>query len=152
MLIRGPPGGLEMLRIVNYRGSKVPTWVKDLSLFQQYLTELHLVGCTMCEEFPDFSHFRALQVLHLIWLYKLQPSRKLLLFLLSGILEHIAMVKANLNRSMWEQGNYTIIKVVAACLKMFSNRDLVLQKYETADIFNRLLHIQVYKYPLFARY
>jgi hypothetical protein len=67
-----PPGGLEMLRIVDYRGSKVPTWVKDLSLFHQHLTELHLVGCTMCEEFPEFSHFRALQVLHLIKLYKLQ--------------------------------------------------------------------------------
>jgi len=59
---------------------------------------------------------------------------------LSGILEHIAMVKANLNRSMWEQGNYTIIKVVAACLKIFSNRDLVLQKYETADIFNQVCY------------
>ena len=47
------------------------------------------------------------------------------------------MVKANLNRSMWEQGNYTIIKVVAACLKNFSNPDLVLQKYETVDNFNK---------------
>ena len=65
---------------------------------------------------------------------------QLLLFSLSGILEHIAMVKANLNRSMWEQGNYTIIKVVAACLKNFSYPDLVLQKYETTDIFNQVCY------------
>jgi len=59
---------------------------------------------------------------------------------LSGILEHIAMVKANLNRSMWEQDNYTIIKIVAACLKNFSYLDLVLQKYETTDIFNQVCY------------
>jgi hypothetical protein len=67
-----PPSGMEMLRIVNYKGSNVPTWVKNLGLFQQQLTELHLIGCTMCEDFPEFSHMRVLQVLHLKKLYKLR--------------------------------------------------------------------------------
>ncbi|CAN6162258.1 unnamed protein product [Urochloa humidicola] len=67
-----PHGGLEMLRILNYKGCRMSTWVQDLSLFQQHLTELHIVGCTMCEDFPEFSHLRALQVLHLEKLYKLQ--------------------------------------------------------------------------------
>ena len=46
--------------------------VEDLGLFQQQLTELHLIGCTMCEDFPEFSHMRVLQVLHLKKLYKLR--------------------------------------------------------------------------------
>uniref|UniRef100_A0A0D3F433 Uncharacterized protein n=1 Tax=Oryza barthii TaxID=65489 RepID=A0A0D3F433_9ORYZ len=67
-----PHGGLEMLRIVNYKGRGAPTWMKELSLFQQHLTELHLVGCTSCTDFPEFSHLRALQILHLIKVDKLQ--------------------------------------------------------------------------------
>ena len=67
-----PHGGLEMLRIVNYKGRGAPTWMKELSLFQQHLTELHLVGCTLCTDFPEFSHLRALQILHLIKVDKLQ--------------------------------------------------------------------------------
>lgn len=46
--------------------------MKDLGLFQQKLTELHLIGCTMCEDFPEFSHMRVLQILHLKKLYKLR--------------------------------------------------------------------------------
>uniref|UniRef100_A0A0E0CJK1 R13L1/DRL21-like LRR repeat region domain-containing protein n=1 Tax=Oryza meridionalis TaxID=40149 RepID=A0A0E0CJK1_9ORYZ len=66
-----PCGGLEMLRIVNYKGRGAPTWMKELSLFQQHLTELHLVGCTLFTDFPEFSNLRALQILHLIKVDKL---------------------------------------------------------------------------------
>ncbi|KAJ1296000.1 hypothetical protein BS78_01G265300 [Paspalum vaginatum] len=67
-----PPSGLEMLRINNYKSSSIPAWMKDLSFFLQHLTELRLVGCTMCEDFPEFSQLKALQVLHLKRLHKLQ--------------------------------------------------------------------------------
>ncbi|XP_062200892.1 putative disease resistance protein RGA4 [Phragmites australis] len=66
-----PHSGLEMLRIVNYKGFSLPAWITDPSLLQ-HLTELHLVGCTMCEEFPQFCHLNALQVLYLENLDKLQ--------------------------------------------------------------------------------
>ncbi|RLN04771.1 disease resistance protein RGA2-like [Panicum miliaceum] len=64
--------GLEnTLRIVNYRGTSLPSWVTDLRKLQ-HLTELHLSGCTLCEEFPQFHHFKALEVLYLEKLDKLQ--------------------------------------------------------------------------------
>ena len=46
--------------------------MKDLSLLQKHLTELHLGGFTVCEEFPQFSHLEALQILRLEELDKLQ--------------------------------------------------------------------------------
>jgi hypothetical protein len=67
-----PHGGLEMLKIVRYRSIYLPTWMSDLSSLQKNLTELHLVGFTTCEEFPQFSHLEALQILHLLDLDKLQ--------------------------------------------------------------------------------
>ncbi|WVZ94936.1 hypothetical protein U9M48_040762 [Paspalum notatum var. saurae] len=67
-----PHDGLEMLRIVGYKSTYLPAWMKDLSLLQRHLTELHLVGFTMCEEFPQFSNLEALQILQLEKLDKLQ--------------------------------------------------------------------------------
>ncbi|OEL20363.1 putative disease resistance protein RGA4 [Dichanthelium oligosanthes] len=61
----------KMLRIVNYKGTSLPSWMIDLSLFQ-HLTELHLLGCMRCEEFPQFCHFKALEVLYLEKLDKLR--------------------------------------------------------------------------------
>jgi hypothetical protein len=66
-----PHGGLVLLKIVGYKSTSLPTWMKDLSLLQKHLTELHLVGFTTCEEFPQFSHLEALQILHLEELDKL---------------------------------------------------------------------------------
>ncbi|KXG29103.1 putative disease resistance protein RGA1 [Sorghum bicolor] len=66
-----PHGGLQMLRIVNYKGNRLPLWITDHSQLQ-HLTELRLLGCMLCEEFPWFSHFKALEVLHLEKLNKLQ--------------------------------------------------------------------------------
>jgi hypothetical protein len=56
-----PYNGLQMLKIVNYKGTSLPTWIIDLS----NLTELHLLGCVLCEEFPQFCDFNVLQVLYL---------------------------------------------------------------------------------------
>ncbi|CAL5010379.1 unnamed protein product [Urochloa decumbens] len=67
-----PHDGLDMLRIVSYKSTCLPTWMKDLSSLQKHLTELHLVGFTVCEEFPQFSHLEALQILKLEELDKLQ--------------------------------------------------------------------------------
>jgi len=66
-----PHDCLQTLRIVNYRGTSLPSWVTDLRKLQ-HLTELHLSGCTLCEEFPQFHHFKALEVLYLERLDKLQ--------------------------------------------------------------------------------
>ncbi|BAF26011.1 Os10g0130600 [Oryza sativa Japonica Group] len=66
-----PHHGLHMLKVVSYKGTNFPTWMTDLSVLEN-LTELHLEGCTMCEEFPQFIHFKFLQVLYLIKLDKLQ--------------------------------------------------------------------------------
>jgi hypothetical protein len=66
-----PHGGLELLKIVRYKSTLLPTWMKDLSLLQKHLTELHLVGFTICEEFPQLSLLEALQILHLEELDKL---------------------------------------------------------------------------------
>ncbi|RCV39596.1 hypothetical protein SETIT_8G236600v2 [Setaria italica] len=66
-----PHHRLEMLRIKSYKGTKLPSWITDLSLLQ-HLTELQLVGCRLCEEFPQFCHFKALEVLYLKKLDKLQ--------------------------------------------------------------------------------
>ena len=60
-----------MLKVVSYKGTNFPTWMTDLSVLEN-LTELHLEGCIMCEEFPQFIHFKFLQVLYLIKLDKLQ--------------------------------------------------------------------------------
>ncbi|MBC2899852.1 hypothetical protein CFC21_112669 [Triticum aestivum] len=62
---------LEFLSIDSYRGIGFPAWVTGLT-FLEHLTELHLVGCTMCEEFPQFSQFKSLEVLFLEKLDKLQ--------------------------------------------------------------------------------
>ncbi|TKW02455.1 hypothetical protein SEVIR_8G246001v4 [Setaria viridis] len=66
-----PHHRLEMLRIKSYKGTNLPSWITDLSLLQ-HLTELHLIGCTLCEEFPQFCHFKALEVLYLEKLNKLR--------------------------------------------------------------------------------
>ncbi|KAK8448208.1 hypothetical protein SEVIR_8G245874v4 [Setaria viridis] len=66
-----PHHRLEMLRIKSYKGTNLPSWITDLSLLQ-HLTELHLLGCTLCEEFPQFCHFKALEVLYLEKLDKLR--------------------------------------------------------------------------------
>ncbi|KQJ86490.1 putative disease resistance protein RGA1 [Brachypodium distachyon] len=66
-----PHDGLLMLRIVSYKGTGLPRWATNLTVLKN-LVELHLVCCTMCEEFPLFCHLRALQVLHLRRLDKLQ--------------------------------------------------------------------------------
>uniref|UniRef100_A0A0E0EVI7 Uncharacterized protein n=1 Tax=Oryza meridionalis TaxID=40149 RepID=A0A0E0EVI7_9ORYZ len=66
-----PHHGLHMLKVVSYKSTNFPTWMTDLSVLEN-LTELHLEGCTMCEEFPQFIHFKSLQVLYLIKLDKLQ--------------------------------------------------------------------------------
>jgi hypothetical protein len=66
-----PHDCLQMLRIVNYRGTSLPSWATDLRKLQ-HLTELHLHGCMLCEEFPQFYHFRALEVLYLKKLDKLR--------------------------------------------------------------------------------
>uniref|UniRef100_K3ZNP6 Uncharacterized protein n=1 Tax=Setaria italica TaxID=4555 RepID=K3ZNP6_SETIT len=66
-----PHHQLEMLSIIFYKGTNLPSWVTDLSLLQ-HLTELQLVGCTLCEEFPQFCHFKALEVLYLANLDKLR--------------------------------------------------------------------------------
>jgi Leucine-rich repeat (LRR) protein len=68
-----PHSGLEMLRIVRYKSACLPTWMKDLNMSHKHLTELHLIGFTNCEEFVQFSHLEALQILHLEDLDKL-PS------------------------------------------------------------------------------
>jgi len=67
-----PHEGLENLWILGYKSTSLPTWMKDLSLLQKHLTELHLAGFTACEEFPQFGHFEALQILCLEELEKLQ--------------------------------------------------------------------------------
>jgi hypothetical protein len=66
-----PHGGLEMLRVDSYKGSRLPSWMADLSLLQ-HLTELHLIKCTVCEVFPEFCHLKALQVLCLEKLQKIR--------------------------------------------------------------------------------
>jgi hypothetical protein len=66
-----PHGGLEMLRISNYMSTRLPTWMTDPSMLR-HLTELQLIGCTRCEEFPGFWHFTALKFLHLEKLKNLQ--------------------------------------------------------------------------------
>uniref|UniRef100_A0A0D9XHJ7 NB-ARC domain-containing protein n=1 Tax=Leersia perrieri TaxID=77586 RepID=A0A0D9XHJ7_9ORYZ len=66
-----PHDGLQMLRIGFYQGTVFPTWMTDLNVLQN-LTELYLVDCTMCEEFPQFCHMKALQVLCLTRLDKMQ--------------------------------------------------------------------------------
>ncbi|XP_072151587.1 disease resistance protein RGA2-like [Setaria viridis] len=66
-----PHHRLEMLRIKSYKGTNLPSWITDLSLLQ-HLTELHLLGCTLCEEFPQFCHFKTLEVLYLEKLNKLR--------------------------------------------------------------------------------
>uniref|UniRef100_A0A0E0M582 Uncharacterized protein n=1 Tax=Oryza punctata TaxID=4537 RepID=A0A0E0M582_ORYPU len=66
-----PHHGLQMLKVVSYKSTHFPTWMTDLSVLEN-LTELHLEGCTMCEQFPQFIHFKSLQVLYLIKLGKLQ--------------------------------------------------------------------------------
>jgi hypothetical protein len=86
-----PPGGLEMLRIVNYKGSNIQTWVKDLGSFEQKLTELHLIGCTMCEDFPEFSHMRVLQLLHLKRLYKLRSLCRNIAFIEFSALKELKL-------------------------------------------------------------
>ncbi|GJN25839.1 hypothetical protein PR202_gb13722 [Eleusine coracana subsp. coracana] len=63
-----PHDGLQMLRIVNYKGTSFPTWITYLS----NLTELHLTGCILCKEFPPFCHFKDLQALRLEKLDQLQ--------------------------------------------------------------------------------
>jgi hypothetical protein len=60
-----PHHGLELLKIVRYKSTSLPTWMKDLSFLQKHLTELHLIGFTLCGEFPQFSNLEALQILHL---------------------------------------------------------------------------------------
>ncbi|KAM3406288.1 hypothetical protein ACQJBY_000395 [Aegilops geniculata] len=62
---------LEFLSIDSYRGIGFPAWATVLT-FLEHLTELHLVACTMCEEFPQFSQFKALEVLVLKKLDNLQ--------------------------------------------------------------------------------
>nr|AAM47627.1 Putative NBS-LRR type resistance protein [Oryza sativa Japonica Group]AAP51994.1 NB-ARC domain containing protein [Oryza sativa Japonica Group] len=57
-----PHDGLLMLRIAFYKGNGFPTWMTDLSVLQN-LAELYLVGCSMCEEFPQFCHLNVLKVL-----------------------------------------------------------------------------------------
>ncbi|KAL6845697.1 hypothetical protein ACP4OV_024520 [Aristida adscensionis] len=66
-----PHGRLEMLRIVSYQSTTLPAWATDVSLMQN-LTELYLVSFNHCMEFPKFYHLRALRILHLIRLVKLQ--------------------------------------------------------------------------------
>ncbi|KAF6992411.1 hypothetical protein CFC21_009403 [Triticum aestivum] len=66
-----PHVALEFLEIYSYGGAAFPTWVTSPT-FLQHLMELHLDGCTMCEEFPQFSQFKALEVLVLKRLNKLQ--------------------------------------------------------------------------------
>lgn len=66
-----PHDGLLMLRIVSYKSTGLPRWATNLTVLKN-LVELHLVCCTMCEEFPLFCHLRALEVLHLRRLDKLQ--------------------------------------------------------------------------------
>ncbi|CAL4996931.1 unnamed protein product [Urochloa decumbens] len=67
-----PHNALEKLRIVGYKSTSLPTWMKDLSSLQKHLTVLHLVRFSTCGEFPQFSHLQALQILHLVQLDKLQ--------------------------------------------------------------------------------
>ncbi|KAF6992414.1 hypothetical protein CFC21_009406 [Triticum aestivum] len=66
-----PHAMLEFLGISSYGGTGFPTWMTSLT-FLQHLTRLHLDGCTMCEEFPQFGQFKALEVLVLKRLNKLQ--------------------------------------------------------------------------------
>ncbi|OEL20236.1 Disease resistance protein RGA2 [Dichanthelium oligosanthes] len=66
-----PNRWLELLRIESYKGTSLPSWTTDLSLLK-HLTVLHLIGCMLCEEFPQFCHFKALQSLYLEKLYKLR--------------------------------------------------------------------------------
>nr|TKW02504.1 hypothetical protein SEVIR_8G246872v2 [Setaria viridis] len=66
-----PHHQLEMLRIKSYKGTNLPSWITDLSLLQ-HLTGLHLLGCTLCEEFPQFCRSKALEVLYLKKLDKLR--------------------------------------------------------------------------------
>uniref|UniRef100_A0A0D3HAU9 Uncharacterized protein n=1 Tax=Oryza barthii TaxID=65489 RepID=A0A0D3HAU9_9ORYZ len=66
-----PHNCLQMLRIVSYKSTGLPKWMTDLSMLQ-HLIELHLIDCTMCEEFPQFCNFKSIRVLRLIKLDKLQ--------------------------------------------------------------------------------
>uniref|UniRef100_A0A0E0EVJ1 NB-ARC domain-containing protein n=1 Tax=Oryza meridionalis TaxID=40149 RepID=A0A0E0EVJ1_9ORYZ len=65
-----PHDGLLMLRIAFYEGSGFPTWMTDVSMLQN-LSELYLVGCSMCGEVPQFCHLNVLKVLCLTSLDKL---------------------------------------------------------------------------------
>ncbi|CAM0878423.1 unnamed protein product [Alopecurus aequalis] len=66
-----PPAVLEFLRIRSYKGTDFPSWFTYLTMLQ-HLRELHLDGCTMCDDFPQFGLFKALEVLVLKRLDKLQ--------------------------------------------------------------------------------
>ncbi|XP_040384071.1 putative disease resistance protein RGA4 [Oryza brachyantha] len=66
-----PHHRLQMLKVISYTGSSFPAWITDLGVLQN-LIELHLEGCTMCGEFPQFIRFKFLQVLYLSRLDNLQ--------------------------------------------------------------------------------
>ncbi|KAF2950123.1 hypothetical protein DAI22_01g141900 [Oryza sativa Japonica Group] len=66
-----PPAKLQLLKVRSYKGAKFPAWMTDNSTLR-HLTELHLVDCPLCMEFPEFWQLHALQVLYLIGLDNLQ--------------------------------------------------------------------------------
>ncbi|KAF6987473.1 LOW QUALITY PROTEIN: hypothetical protein CFC21_005115 [Triticum aestivum] len=66
-----PHAALEFLRIHSYKSTGFPTWVINVTSLQ-HLTELCLDGCSVCDEFPQFGQFKALEVLVLKRLNKLQ--------------------------------------------------------------------------------
>uniref|UniRef100_A0A0E0MW70 NB-ARC domain-containing protein n=1 Tax=Oryza rufipogon TaxID=4529 RepID=A0A0E0MW70_ORYRU len=66
-----PPAKLQLLKVRSYKGANFPTWMTDNSTLR-HLTELHLVDCPLCMEFPEFWQLHALQVLYLTGLDNLQ--------------------------------------------------------------------------------
>ncbi|XP_052155817.1 putative disease resistance protein At3g14460 [Oryza glaberrima] len=66
-----PPAKLQLLKVRSYKGAKFPAWMTDNSTWR-HLTELHLVDCPLCMEFPEFWQLHDLQVLYLTGLDNLQ--------------------------------------------------------------------------------
>ncbi|KAL4652764.1 hypothetical protein ACB092_01G255100 [Castanea dentata] len=56
-----PHSNLKVLRIHNYLGSKFPTWMQDLLLYN--LVQISLIRCERCEQLPPLDKLPSLKVL-----------------------------------------------------------------------------------------
>ncbi|KAL6847156.1 hypothetical protein ACP4OV_023009 [Aristida adscensionis] len=116
-----PNDSLQMLRIINYKGTILPRWMEHPSL-QQHLTVLHLDGLSELEKFPRLYDLKSLQVLHLLRLQKLQslcsevtstsfPALKELHLYLLESLERLAPME----RSEGEEPTFPMLEDVIIC-------------------------------------